>query len=106
MGDFTIGIKRVEVLADVQTTAAAFIEAGDYYAMAIQEWLATHGPKMHPINHFLRCNPVKLFWADGKIRYERTADFCLRGEVAHDPNQADKVLVHRAVEFTCVWKAR
>ena len=65
-------------------------------------WFKEYGSKVTE-NHFLRLNHVKLYWCKASTRYERTADLCLRGEVAAMPNQADKVLVKGAVKFSAEW---
>lgn len=86
------------------SAVGAFAAAEEMLSRAAAKWFAQHGAKLHPENHFLRLNHVKVFSSSDRTRYERTADLVLKGEVAAGTNnKADKVLLGRALIFTVEW---
>lgn len=89
--------KWEEKLKDSQHTME---EAYKSFDLAVREWFEAHGAKLTD-NHFLRCNPVKVFWSKERTRFERTADLVLKAETA--AMNEDKVLVRRAVDFAMEW---
>ena len=78
----------------------AFIDAEKLLAFEIDGWFTRHGAKLHPENHSLRLNPVRVSWSPERTRYERTADLILRQAIGHPDG---KVLKKNVLTFTVEW---
>lgn len=68
-----------------------------------QLWLKEHGKHLHPENHFLLLNPVKIFWSKIDTKVERTADLMLRASSTSTPQAGDKILCRPALKVTVSW---
>ncbi len=81
---------------EVGPSTAAKAEALFYESTA--QWFKDFRDEVHPKNHFLRVNPVKVFFSKAESRYERTADLVLK-----DAGNTGRIIVRRAVSFSCTW---
>ena len=92
-----LSLKIHDDVSDVSEARAGFTQA-------IMQWFHQYGDKIHAENHFLRFNPVKVFYGK-EIRFERTADLVLKSEATSTPHAYEfgKVLQRRAVCYSASW---
>lgn len=79
--------------------------AREMFFEAVTEWLEKHGDKISD-NHYLRLNPVKLYWCKAKTKWERTADLILKSEKCSPPEKYPdgKMLQKWAVRVEITWE--
>ncbi len=82
-----------------------FVEADLLLQADLEAWFDEYGERLVFQKHFLRLNPVNVYWSKKATRIERAADLVLRGDASSTPHlHADgKILCKGAVEFSVTW---